>query len=353
MPINAITGLPGAGKSYFAVQRMVELLGEGKKVITNLPVKRDEVWNDVEGSDNLHIVDLDGVEVSHSRDREKVRDDEGRPENVLSLDRVLCWDDGAAVYFLDEIGTFCDRIKRDRDLWGRWMMLLREHRHAGHEIYFMAQDAKQLHNDIRNGLVEYWIEIDRIEDLGVPYWVMGVYKSHIRMGREAISVKQGGYKKSVFALYDSYALGQMSGSDQGSGSSVIRFRWRRAVVGLCILVIVGGVVVLTQVGGSAFGFLTNPMGGAVVKGGSVERSGPGGEMEVVAEVAVEAERVFAADVARVDRVLAVAAGCKGRFGDYLILNEGLLLENGSRVKMVGNSLVFGIGSLVCGGLGGE
>ena len=41
MSIHALTGKPGAGKSYHGVQRVYDALEQGRAVVTNLPLNED------------------------------------------------------------------------------------------------------------------------------------------------------------------------------------------------------------------------------------------------------------------------------------------------------------------------
>lgn len=173
--IEVITGKPGSGKTYLAVQRMMEL-----------PLGKYVIWHNIDGLNAEAFPEPSVVRSIPSDLRswcqksnqiewaEACREKYGRPMLVVI--------DEAQMTFADKN----DGLKG----WLSW------HRHLGQDIWLICQHSRMLHQDYFN-LAEY--EIRAVKSL-----VLNMLVYQYRMGGETFKTIRRRRDRKVFAAYRSF-----------------------------------------------------------------------------------------------------------------------------------------------------
>lgn len=150
MSISAIVGLPGAGKSYLSVQRVIlPALSAGRRVVTNVPVYADVIKRDYPAAD-LEVFETSVV----SSDAE-------------FFDRVP----PGAVFVFDEAWQLWPSGLKMADAPLSWKMFLSQHRHRvdakgrATEVILLTQDLGQLAAFVR-ALIETTMILTKLSALG-------------------------------------------------------------------------------------------------------------------------------------------------------------------------------------------
>ncbi len=142
MAIKIIEGVPGAGKTYYAIKHVFD--------------KYFKVSKDGQisiNSDVQIITNIDGFKGQHIPLVEKIKEAGGVKQFFSnSNQKVLFEQIGPIVYVIDESQMIFDRKFYDRDVFA-W---LEYHRHYGQTIYLVTQSSLKLPKDITL-LVEYII----------------------------------------------------------------------------------------------------------------------------------------------------------------------------------------------------
>lgn len=179
--IELITGKPGSGKTYLAVQRLLEL-----------PVGKYVIWHNIAGLKpevfpEPHMIkeipeDVRGwcSKENQIRYAEACREKYGRPMLVVI-------DEAQMVFGEKDVG-----LKG----WLSW------HRHIGQDIWLVAQHAKMIHQDYQV-LVEYEVRAVRSVVLN-----MLVYQ--YRIGGETFKTARLRREARVFRAYRSFDQGEVS-----------------------------------------------------------------------------------------------------------------------------------------------
>lgn len=213
--IVCIQGKPGSGKSYEAVEIVQRAVADGRPVVTNLPL-RLENWEfeaEAEGLvtklGNRAFVDTsDWAAAWRIGTREVVRTKKawtfrGRVERE---ERVTV----GAVVVVDEAGVVFDSLARGGDKEIR--KLLAVHRHSFMDVYLLIQTHSVVPLEIKH-LVDEWRELSTLKRAGLGGYVARTYHSW-HGAREPVSVVTRRYRRDVFRLYDSHALGAGQGVEQ-------------------------------------------------------------------------------------------------------------------------------------------
>jgi len=156
MPSTAIIGLPGGGKSYYAVERLLHFLEtDSRQVVTNIPLVPEKVEEfilsrngDFSVLDRLTLIDpLDFTRAKSfylHRGAGKVLDrfpesfDEFSQGGVVDLEAIEQSFGGGVVYFLDEVHQFLN-ARNWSSVGGDILRYLSLHRHLGDDIFWITQ----------------------------------------------------------------------------------------------------------------------------------------------------------------------------------------------------------------------
>ncbi len=216
MALIFITGTPGAGKSYYAVFRIVqELRDPSKLVITNidgLDKQKVAFYLDKEDLSNLWTLDeflssVYGVANLHY---------DGNYRNAfLTLLNVDFWKRFILPYFYKELGykrfifyldEFQSIIDEDTNLHQSQKFFFDYHRHLGVDIYLITQSIQRMNKAIRN-IAEVELRLVNLRMFGLSSVVL--LKTLI--GGVVVKKKILKYDPRIFVLYRSALVEHLKG----------------------------------------------------------------------------------------------------------------------------------------------
>jgi hypothetical protein len=229
MSIHVIQGKPGGGKSYQAVQRVLEAVQAGRVVVTNLPLKKDHPTWEKAIQDGLLVL-KEGVSGDDQRGPHSFGFIEGW-DSVTGQNATALYRDvegvrkgeatkmGPLIIVDEAAGTLGEwsRSKKRSEEWAKFIRLLQVHRHYLMDIIFLYQDYSQLgaaQGDVK-ALVERWYTTTNTSEMtGANTWNMVAKAKGFSLSKSAnLDEKSGRFKKEIFDLYDSYAEGQGAGTN--------------------------------------------------------------------------------------------------------------------------------------------
>ena len=216
MALIFITGTPGAGKSYYAVLRIVqELKDTSKLIITNidgLDKQKVAFYLDKEDLSNLWTLDeflsaVYGLANLHY---------DGNYRNAfLTLLNVDFWKRVILPYFYKELGykrfvfyldEFQSIIDEDTDLHQSQKFFFDYHRHLGIDIYLITQSIQRMNKAIRN-IAEVELRLVNLRMFGLSSVVL--LKTLI--GGVVVKKKLLKYDPRIFVLYRSALVEHLKG----------------------------------------------------------------------------------------------------------------------------------------------
>lgn len=190
------TGTPGSGKSLHVAKDILEHLSWGRPVIANFPIS-----SEVKGYDRFTYKD----NLSMTPDFLVAFAREFWGDRKVKEDRILLCLDEAQLLFNSRNWSQTDRMK--------WITFLSQHRHFGYKILFITQFDRMIDRQIRS-LAEYEVKHRKMSSFGIR----GKVASLLAFGqvfcavtvyygmREKIGARFFRGKRSLYRLYDSYAL---------------------------------------------------------------------------------------------------------------------------------------------------
>ena len=200
MSIFAYVGLPGSGKSYSVVeQQILPALKAGRLVVTNLPLKRDLICQNL------------GIEPAQLRDF---------PAEAVQADPELIMEAAppGALLVLDEVWRLFPAGLKSNQVPEPFRAVFAEHRHRVNEkgetsqIVLVTQDLAQIAAFARQ-LVEQTFRTSKLTTLGMN----SRFRTDIYAGsvsgpnpnpQSAIRQVFGRYEKSVYQYYTSHTQSQ-------------------------------------------------------------------------------------------------------------------------------------------------
>lgn len=186
-----LSGLPGAGKSYHAAELIIAALKQARIVVTNIPMKVDEVEK----------LGHPGVLVLLGEDDMSDCDFLGRyPGGFFVLDEVRKWIPSGI---------------QQKQLRPNWDLLLSEHRHSEDwrgrscEVVLISQCASQLPKCVRT-LIDNTTICEKLNKVGLSKCYVGrLYNGPQSLTDQRkvdlVNSWRGKYESSVFTLYESHS----------------------------------------------------------------------------------------------------------------------------------------------------
>jgi hypothetical protein len=200
MAIRVIDGVPGSGKSYYAVHHLADEYFQ--KDHAGFYSQKDFA-NEKDGTEQRLVIstNLEGLKLPHVDLEEEIRAAGGvrqffSHEYQLSLEKS----DEKRIYIVDEAQRyFRTRVSGD---WSDTWFYFEKHRHFGHDVYLLTQNPKKIHSEIIS-LLEYRIHAKpRVRSLGGELGYQMICDGDI-MKRFTLRPKQ-----EVFDLYKSRRKGE-------------------------------------------------------------------------------------------------------------------------------------------------
>jgi hypothetical protein len=183
MSITMITGVPGAGKTYWAVhQLLIAKAADKYAVYHNIPGLN---LNYFTGCDIVHWPELVNEE-THPGDLFS------KEEQIKLCNQVMSIKQKPILFIIDEAGAILSKANDEYFRWLSW------NRHIGQDIWIIVQDRTMIHRSFRN-LVE-------IEIKGVKNRVVNMFLYSHRVGRTQFRQQRLRKEQSVFNAYKSFDL---------------------------------------------------------------------------------------------------------------------------------------------------
>lgn len=189
-------GSPGSGKTYDAVNRVVENLKRGRVVYTNIDGLDDSLNREV----IKVLTNLDDYEISQKL-------------IFLSSDQIACfWKHAKAgsMVVIDEIHNWFNsrdwQSAKNRE-FASWAST---HRHQGYDVIMITQNIQKVDSQVRS-VVEFTYEYRKLNMFGPLF--KNRYICYAYMGGEATGKPMGKntrtYNQKIFAAYKSYITGDV------------------------------------------------------------------------------------------------------------------------------------------------
>ncbi|MCS4511882.1 zonular occludens toxin domain-containing protein [Xylophilus ampelinus] len=255
--INGLEGIPGSGKSYEAVvHHVLTALQSGRKVVTNLPLKKDMFA--AINPDFLDLIELrirpqpirgtwDATRIDEEGQGSafELFDDghtEAPGEEVMLFGHV--WDfwctwkhpktGNGPLYIIDECHVAYPKIGTDKHVV-QWYKLSR---HFNADVLLITQNFRDVNESMR-GLLAMVVKVRKADVLGKPDHY--IRKVHAGYRGAVISTEERKYKPEFFPLYKSHTQGNsVSEAAATDVSSNVR-KWKRAT---SLVFVLGGVLVV-------------------------------------------------------------------------------------------------------------
>lgn len=190
--ISCYEGLPGSGKSYDAVKKLLVNLKTGRRVLTNI----DGLQNEHQRTVIKHYTDFDDIALDNTLVH---MDDEQTTEFWKHSEK-------GDLIVIDEAQNYFNsrdwQTVTNREL-GKWAAL---HRHLGIDVVFITQNMAGIESSVRR-LVEWVYRYKKINMFGGM-----VQKRYVRFAFFGESSEPLGktictYDQKIFACYSSYFAG--------------------------------------------------------------------------------------------------------------------------------------------------
>jgi len=217
--IALVTGAPGAGKSYYAVRKIVQALEAGKMVATNVALADGWALRAARAHPVRRLIPpLARVRAAQYERRVFISDE---LDELLSV-KLAGKGEGRGVMVLDEAHTWLNSRTWDADDQGRKLtkaeavkarlQLVRffsRHRHKGWDVYLITQDAANLDTQVRRNY-EYHVKLKNLRNfkvMGVPVIPVNLFlaiwfwndKTGTLLKRESYTLNRG-----IARLYDTH-----------------------------------------------------------------------------------------------------------------------------------------------------
>lgn len=227
-------GLPGAGKTYEAVnKRIIPAIQKGRKVFAY-----------IEGLDHQKIADVAAIPVERCKELlvQVERDQVEKIYDVVSND---------ALVVLDEAQNFWP--SDFRPLGEMMTKFVTEHRHRGLDIVIMGQDLKDVHNLWRRR-VDQKIVFTKLDALGKAHkYQWATFKSVGNEKFEKVTSGVEAYDEKYFGTYKSHEAATENKETFVDNRTVIwnspLFRKWIPLAGLCAVAGLGFVIYMFKGGG--------------------------------------------------------------------------------------------------------
>jgi zona occludens toxin len=234
MSIFAYVGLPGSGKSYSVVKnQVIPALKLGRRVVTNLPLVRDEIRRVAPGGELVEF-----------------------PTELISAEPEQIWTycTKGSVVILDEVWRLWPAGQKTHQVPEAFKTVLAEHRHMvdtggnSMQICLVTQDLAQIAVFARR-LIEMTVQHTRLDHVGTSNrFRIDVYRGEVTGTHppEGRRVRQmfSRYEESVFRLYRSHTQSDSLDPAKGANEKGMDSRgnvWRSPKIWLVAGAAVAGV----------------------------------------------------------------------------------------------------------------
>lgn len=172
--IALVTGPPGAGKSFYAINKLAAAMDSGKFVGTNVALV-DDVGRRIARRNLVRWL----IPGRRARVAERVRSHTVVADELAELFRLRLpgTKEGRGVMVLDEASGWLNAREWSRDDRADVIRFFSQHRKLGWDVYLIVQDAEMLDKQVRN-LIEYHVHLKNLRKariMGVPFCPINVF----------------------------------------------------------------------------------------------------------------------------------------------------------------------------------
>lgn len=203
MTIEFLAGTPGSGKSYHALEMIIDFLDKGKHVIANFPLNFTERMKKNGYADRfMYIPDEflmgeNGMAMLWKISKEEIED--GKPR-FFQRGEDIC------LVVIDECGNYYPSDESTSPVQKMWKLFLRQHRKMGYQFALISQGMEDINRTIKS-LVEYEISHrkgNRVAPFKWLPWTLFFYVRYWRSDRkrQLLGSESSIYVKRFAALYD-------------------------------------------------------------------------------------------------------------------------------------------------------
>lgn len=211
--IYLVDGVPGGGKSFFATRWIVEALGKGLPVATNVPLADDWAWQ-VAGINPIRRHRA-GARRRRARELERLVFVSQNLDELFRI-RVPGKGEGRWRLVIDEAHRELNsRSWNGTDRQNRigWFSA---HRHYGADVAILSQNIEMIDKQIRH-LVEYRVRVRNIAKMrrlgvsitfGIPYFV-AVHELHGAPNKEIARRDFYALNRRIRGIYSTHGMAQI------------------------------------------------------------------------------------------------------------------------------------------------
>lgn len=203
MTIEFFAGTPGSGKSYHALEQIVDFLDKGKHVIANFPLNfTQKMIRNGDADRFMYIPDEflmgeNGMALLWKIASEKIEDGESR---------FFMRGEDKCLVVIDECGNYFPSDESSTPTQKLWKLFLRQHRKMGYQITMISQGMDDINRTIKT-LVEYEISHRNATRVAPFKWLPFTLFFYVRYWRsdrkrQLLGNESSIYVKRFAALYN-------------------------------------------------------------------------------------------------------------------------------------------------------
>ncbi|MEH0021004.1 MAG: zonular occludens toxin domain-containing protein [Desulfobacter sp.] len=187
--ISCFEGLPGAGKTYDAMRKLLANLGRGRRVVTNISGLENEDKQEI----IKHHMDFDDAQI---KDLLRFLDD-------TQVSEFWKYAEPGDLIIIDEAQNFFNsrdwQTKTNRE-FGKWAS---EHRHLGIDVVLITQNVERIESSVRS-LVEFTYRYKKLNMFGNLLSKKYIRFCYYGPSLDLVGKKTCSYDQKIFMCYKSY-----------------------------------------------------------------------------------------------------------------------------------------------------
>lgn len=202
MTVEFLVGTPGSGKSYHALEMIIDALDKGKHVIANFPISfTPKMVRDGLAARFMYIPDEflmgdKGMSLLYKISTEEVYSE----DSIFEKKPRFYGQEGSCLVVIDEVGNYFPPEDSMQPVQKMWRLFFRQHRKLGYDFALISPGNQDINRSIRK-IVEYEIEHRKANRVApfkwlpfsiffyVRYWTVGT-KRQLLGSESSIFVKK-------------------------------------------------------------------------------------------------------------------------------------------------------------------
>ena len=215
MTIEFFTGTPGSGKSYHALEVIIDLLEDGKHVIANFPLNFTERMIRKGYADRyMYIPDeflmgTDGMALLWQIAFEEI-DDPSYVVKKETIHRFFMQGESLCTVVIDEAGNYFPPDQSTHPTQKKWQLFFRQHRKMGYDFLLISQGTNDINKTIRS-CVEYEVAHRKANRVAPFKWLPWTLFFYVRYWcadrkRQLLGSESSIYHKGFAGLYDTHKM---------------------------------------------------------------------------------------------------------------------------------------------------